>query len=64
MDGFRVVPEVVVGELLQPLQFGVDGCGVGKVGVEGVWLGVHHGAPWLVDDATIHALNDQEAKKI
>jgi len=26
-------------------------------------LGVHRGAPWLVDDTTIHVLNDQEAKK-
>lgn len=62
VDGFRVVSEVVVSQLLQPVQLDVDGGGAGEIGVEGSGLGVHRGAPWLVDDTTIHALNDQEAK--
>ena len=63
VDGVRVVAEVVVGQLLQPFQFGVNGGSALWVGVGGSGLGVHRGAPWLVDDATIHALDDQEAKK-
>ena len=63
MDAVRVVAEVVVGQLLQPGQLDVDGGGACEIGVDGSGLGVHRGAPWLVDDATIHALNDQEAKK-
>lgn len=31
--------------------------------VEGGGLGVHREAPSLMDDAPIHALNDQKAKK-
>jgi hypothetical protein len=54
--------EVVVGQLLQPGQLDVDGGGAGEIGVDGGGFSVHRGAPWLVDDATIHALNDQEAK--
>ena len=63
MNGFRVVAEVVVGELLRLGQLDVDGGGAGEIGVESRGLGVHRGAPCWVDDATIHALNDQEAKK-
>ena len=37
--------EVVVGELLQPFQFGVNGGGAREVGVEGGGLGDHRGAP-------------------
>lgn len=37
--------EVVVGELLQPFQLGVDGDGAGEVGVEGSWLGRSLWAP-------------------
>jgi hypothetical protein len=64
LDGVRVVAEVIVGQLLQPGQLDVDGGGAGEIGVDGSGLGVHRGAPWLVDDATIHALDDQEAKKM
>ena len=35
MDSIGVVAEVVIGELLQPFQLGVDGGGAGEVGVEG-----------------------------
>ena len=62
MDGIGVVTEVVVGELLQPLQLGVDGGGASEVGVEGSWLGVHRGLQVVIDDATMNALFDQEAK--
>ena len=63
MDGIGVVTEVVVGELLQPLQLGVDGGGASEVGVEGSWLGVHRGLQVVIDDATMNALFDQEAKR-
>lgn len=33
-----------------------------KVGIEGGDPGIHRGVPSLMDDATIHALNDQAAK--
>jgi hypothetical protein len=62
MDGIGVMTEVVVGELLQPFQFGADGGGAGEVGVEGGWLGVHRGLRVVIDDATIQALFDQKAK--
>jgi hypothetical protein len=62
LDVVRVVAEVVVGQLLQPEQLDVDGGSAGEMGIEGSWLGVHRGAPWLGDDTTIHALHDQEAK--
>jgi len=62
VDGVWVVAEMVVGQLLQPGQLDVDGGGAGEIGVDGSGLGVHRWAPCLVDDATIHALNDQEAK--
>lgn len=62
VDGVRVVAEMVVGQLLKPGQLDVDGGGAGEIGVDGSGLGVHRGASWLVDDTTIHALNDQEAK--
>jgi hypothetical protein len=62
VDGVRVVAEVVVGQLLHPGQLDVDGGGAGEIAIEGSRLDVHRGAPWFVDDATIHALNDQEAK--
>ncbi len=62
MDGIGVVTEVVVGELLQPFQLGVDGGSAGKVGVEGGWFGAHRGLRGVIDDATIQALFDQEAK--
>lgn len=62
MDRIGVMAEVVIGELLQPFQFGVDGGGVGEVGVEGCLLGVHRGLRDVIDDATMNALFDQEAK--
>lgn len=37
-------------------------CGAGEVGVEGGWLGVHHWLRGVIDDATMNALFDQEAK--
>ena len=57
-----LVAEVVVGELLQPFQFGVDGGSAGEVGVEGGWLGVHRGLRVVIDDMDMNALFDQEAK--
>jgi hypothetical protein len=62
MDGIGAVAKMVVGELLQSLQFGVDGGGACKVGVEGGLLGVHRGLLDVIDDATMNALFDQEAK--
>lgn len=59
MDGIGVVIEVVIGEFLQPFQFGVDGGGAGEVGVEGGWLGVHRGLRDVIDDATMNALFDR-----
>lgn len=62
MDGIGVVTEVIVGELLQPFQFGVDGGGAGEVGVDGGLLGVHCGLRDVIDDATMNALFNLEAK--
>lgn len=62
MDGIRVMAEVVVGELLQQFQFGVDGGRAGEVGVEGGLLGVHNWLREVIDDTTMNALFDQEAK--
>ncbi len=62
MDGIRVVTEVIVGELPQPFQLSVDGGGAGEVGVEGGLLGVHRWLRVVIDDATMNALFDQEAK--
>ena len=62
VDGIGVVIEMVVGKLLQPFQFGVDGDGAGKVGVEGGLIGVHRGLRDVIDDTTMNALFDQEAK--
>ena len=64
MDRIGVMAEVVIGELLQPYQFGVDGGGVGEVGVEGGWLGIHRGLRDVIDDRVMNALFDQEAKSI
>jgi len=60
--GRRGRAEVVVGELLQPFQLGVDGGGAGEVGVEGGLLGVHRGLRVVIDDTPMNALFDQEAK--
>ena len=62
MDGIGVVAEMIIGKLLQPFQLGVDGGGAGEVSVEGGWLDVHRRLRVVIDDATIQALNDQEAK--
>ena len=64
VDGVRVVAEVVVGQLLQPFQFGVNGGGAGEVGIEGGLLGVHRGLRGVIDDEHMNALFDQEAKQI
>ena len=61
-DGIKGVIKMVVGELLQPFQFGVDRCGAGEVGVEGGLLGVHRGLRGVIDDEVMNALFDQEAK--
>jgi hypothetical protein len=53
---------MIVGELLQPFQLGVDGGSAGEVGVEGGLLGVHRGFRDVIDDTTMNALFDQEAK--
>ncbi len=62
MDGIGVMTEMIVGKLLQPCQFGVDGGSAGKVGVEGGWLGVNRGLRVVIDDEHMNALFDQEAK--
>ena len=62
MDGIGVMIEVVFGELLQSFRFGVDGGGMGEIGVEGGWLGIHRWLRELIDDTTIQALFNQEAK--
>lgn len=43
VDGGRFVAEVVIGKLLQPRQLGLDGCGAGKVGIDGDRFGIHRG---------------------
>ena len=40
-----------------------DGAGAGEVGVEGGLLGVHRWLRDVIDDATMNALFDQEAKR-
>ena len=62
MDGIGVMTKMVVGELLHPFQFGVDGGSAGEVGVEGGLLGVYRGLRDVIDDTTMNALFDQEAK--
>ena len=62
VDGIGVVIEMVVGKLLQPFQFGVDGSGAGEVGVEGGLLGVHRGLRDVIDDMDMNALFHREAK--
>jgi len=62
MDGIGVVTEVVVGELLQPFQLGVDGSGAGEVGVGGGLLGVHRGLRDVIDDKHMNALFNWKAK--
>jgi hypothetical protein len=63
VDGVGIVTEMVIGELLQPFQLGVDGGSAGEVGVEGGWLGVHRGLRVVIDDTDMNALFDQEAKQ-
>ena len=62
MDRIGIMTEVVVGELLHPFQLGVDGGIAGEVGVEGGLLGVYRGLRDVIDDTTMNALFDQEAK--
>ncbi len=62
MDGIGVMTKMIVGELQQPFQFGVDGGNAGEVGVEDGLLGVHRGLRDVIDDATMNALFDQKAK--
>jgi hypothetical protein len=62
MDGVGVVTEMVIGELLQPFQFGVDGGSAGEVGVEGGLLGVHRGLQVVIGDKHMNALFYREAK--
>ena len=56
VDGFVAVTKMVVGELLQPFQFGVDGGSAGEVDVESGLLGI------VIGDAIMNALFNQEAK--
>ena len=53
---------MVVGDLAQPFQFGVDGDSAGEVGVEGGWLGVHRGLCGVIDDRVMNALFESKAK--
>ena len=53
---------MIVGELPQPFQLGVDGGSAGEVGIEGGLLGVHRGLRDVIDDTSMNALFDQEAK--
>lgn len=62
MDGIGVVTEVVIGELPQPFQPGSDGGDAGKCGVEGGLLGVHRRLREVIEDTTMNALFNQEAK--
>ena len=43
VDSVRIVAEVVVGQLLPPRQFGVDGGAAGEVVIEGSLLDVQRG---------------------
>jgi hypothetical protein len=61
VDGVGVVAEVVVGQLLQPRQLGVDLGGARGVGGAGV--GVAHRGLRVDRDALIHALFRPEAKR-
>jgi len=63
VDGIGVVTKVVVGELLQSFQLGVNGGGASEVGAEGGWFGVHRGLRVVINDTTMNALFDQEAKQ-
>lgn len=47
---------------LQPLQFGVDGGSTGEAGVKGVLPGVHRGPRDVIDDTTLKARFNLEAK--
>ena len=49
---------MVIGELLQPFQLGVDGGSAREVGVEGGLLGVHRRLRDVIDDITMNALFD------
>lgn len=62
MESIGVMTEVVVSELLQPFQLVSDGGSAGEVGVEGDLLGVLLGLRGVIDNATMNALCDQEAK--
>jgi hypothetical protein len=62
MDGIGAVTEVVVGELLQPFQLGVNGRSAGEVSVEGGWFGIHRGLRGVIDDKHMNALLYREAK--
>ena len=62
MDGIGVMTKVVVGELLQPFQLGVNGRSAGEVDIEGSLLGVHRGLRDVIDDTDMNALFSREAK--
>jgi hypothetical protein len=62
MDGIGVVTEVVVSELLESFQLGVDSCSAGEIGVQGGLLGVHRWLRDVIGDTSMNALFDQEAK--
>lgn len=52
---------MVIGEFPQ-FQFGADGDGVGKVGVDGGRIGVHRWFRGVIDDTTMNTLFDHEAR--
>ncbi|MFZ2628424.1 MAG: hypothetical protein WAX67_06035 [Rugosibacter sp.] len=56
--------KMVVSELLQPFQLGVDGSSAGEIGVESGLLGVHRGLREVIDDTSMNALFNQEAKRV
>ena len=62
MNCIGVVTEVVVGMLLQSFDLAADGGVALQVCVEGGLLGVHRWLRDVIDDTTMNALFDQEAK--
>ncbi len=56
VDDIGGMAEMLVGELLQPFQLGVDGGRAGEVGVVGGLLGDHRGPLDVIDDALMNVL--------
>ena len=64
MDQIRIMTEMVLGWLLQPLQSGEARGGAGAVDVEDRSLGVQLGLMLVTDDRDMNALFDQQAKHL